>query len=156
MNGLTTLPVAWARNEVVILDSSLLLTSHCQWVTKSRTFALHYVFHQPTNQGVCAQSCLTLCDPMECSPPGPSDPWILQARILKWVAICYSRISSWPRDWIRASCVSSIGRQFPCPLWHLGRHSLLFLCSHYWCLQQVPFFWVYLHRYSSWVFLYLI
>ena len=33
------------------------------------------------------QSCLTLCDPMDCSPPGSSVPGILQARILEWVAI---------------------------------------------------------------------
>ena len=34
-----------------------------------------------------AQSCLTLCDPMDCSPPGSSVHGILQARILEWVAI---------------------------------------------------------------------
>ena len=33
-----------------------------------------------------AQSCLTLCDPMDCSPPGSSVHGILQARILEWVA----------------------------------------------------------------------
>ena len=33
------------------------------------------------------QSCLTLCDPMECSPPGSSVHGILQARILEWVAM---------------------------------------------------------------------
>ena len=38
---------------------------------------------------VCAQSCLTLCDPMDCSPPGSSVHRIFQARILKWVAISY-------------------------------------------------------------------
>ena len=42
----------------------------------------------------CAQSCLTLCDPMDYSPPGSSVQGILQARILKWVAIPFSRGSS--------------------------------------------------------------
>ena len=37
-----------------------------------------------------AQSCLTLCDPMDCSPPGSSVHGILQARILEWVAILFS------------------------------------------------------------------
>ena len=37
--------------------------------------------------GVCAQSCPTLCDPMDCSPPGSSVHEIFQARILEWVAI---------------------------------------------------------------------
>jgi len=46
------------------------------------------------------QSCLTLCDPMDCSsPPGSSVHGILQARILEWAAMPSSRGSSWPRDW---------------------------------------------------------
>ena len=45
-----------------------------------------------------AQSCLTLCDPMDCSPPGSSVHGFLQARILEWVAISFSRGSSQPRD----------------------------------------------------------
>ena len=40
------------------------------------------------------QSCLTLCDPMDYSPPGSSVHGILQARILEWVAIPFSRGSS--------------------------------------------------------------
>ena len=41
-----------------------------------------------------AQSCPTLCDLMDCSPPGSSAHGILQARILEWVAIPFSRGSS--------------------------------------------------------------
>ena len=37
------------------------------------------------------QSCLTLCDPVDCSPPGSSIHGILQARILEWIAISFSR-----------------------------------------------------------------
>ena len=61
---------------------------------------------------VCAeslQSCPTLCDPMDRSPPGSSVHGILQARILEWVAISFSRGSSWPRDRIhisRNSCIA--------------------------------------------------
>ena len=54
-----------------------------------------------------AQSCLNLCDPKDCSPPSPSIHGILQARILEWVAIPFSRGSSRPRD---QTCVSCIGR----------------------------------------------
>ena len=57
-----------------------------------------------------AQSCPTLCDPMDCSPPGSSVHGILQARILKWVAISFSRGSSWPRDRTQVSHIS--GRCF--------------------------------------------
>ena len=45
-----------------------------------------------------AQSRLSLCDPMDCSRPGSSAHGNLQARILEWVAISFSRGSSWPRD----------------------------------------------------------
>ena len=44
------------------------------------------------------QSCLTLCDPIDGSPLGSSVPGILQARVLEWVAISFSRGSSLPRD----------------------------------------------------------
>ena len=43
-----------------------------------------------------AQSCLTVCDPMDCSPPGSSVHRTLQARILEWVVIFSSRGSSHP------------------------------------------------------------
>ena len=56
-----------------------------------------------------AQSCLTLFNPMDCSPPGSSVHGILQARILEWVAIPFSRGSSWPRDQTQ---VSHIARRF--------------------------------------------
>ena len=57
-----------------------------------------------------AQSCLTLCDPMDCSPPGSSVYGIFQARILEWVAIFFSRGSSQPRDWTQVSHI--VGRCF--------------------------------------------
>ena len=52
-----------------------------------------------------------LCDPMDCSPPGSSVHGISQARILEWVAISFTKGSSWPRDQTHISCVSCIGRQ---------------------------------------------
>ena len=58
------------------------------------------------NVCVCAQSCLTLCDPMGCSPLGSADHRIFQARILEWVAISSSRESSWPRDQTLVSCTA--------------------------------------------------
>ena len=71
-----------------------------------------------------AQSYLTLCNPMDCSPPGSSVHGILQARILEWVAIAFSRGSSWPRDWTH---ISIFGWQVESlPLHHLGRALLLF------------------------------
>ena len=57
-----------------------------------------------------AQSCMTLCDLMDCSPPGSSVRGILSARILERVAMPSSRGSSQPRDWTQVSCTA--GRFF--------------------------------------------
>ena len=63
---------------------------------------------------VCAkslQSCLTLCDSMDYSPPGSSVHGILQARTLEWVATPSCRGSSQPRDGTLVSYVTCIGRR---------------------------------------------
>ena len=57
-----------------------------------------------------AQSCPTLCDPVDCSLPGSSVHEILQARILERVAISFSRGSSRPRDRTWVSCIG--GKRF--------------------------------------------
>ena len=54
----------------------------------------------------CAQSCLTLCNPIDCSLPGSSVHRILEARILEWVAMPSSRESSPPRDQTQVSCTA--------------------------------------------------
>ena len=59
-----------------------------------------------TNLVLVIQSCLNLCDPMDCSPPGSSIHGILQARILGWVAIFFSRGSSQPRARSWVSCIA--------------------------------------------------
>ena len=55
---------------------------------------------------VCTQSCLTLCNLMDCSLPGSSVHGIFEARILEWVAIFFSRGSSQPRDRTHVPCGS--------------------------------------------------
>ena len=57
------------------------------------------------------QSCLTVCDSTDCSPPGSSVHGILQARILEWVTMPSSRGSSWARDGNRISYVSCTDQQ---------------------------------------------
>ena len=88
---------------------------------------LHYsCLENPTDRGawwatVCTHAvtsvCLTVCDPVDYSPPGSSVHGILQARILEWVAISYSKGSSRPRDLTCISHVSCIGRWV---LYHYG------------------------------------
>ena len=56
------------------------------------------------------QSCPTLCDPIDGSPPSSAIPGILQARTLEWVAIPFSGGSSQPTDQIQVSCI--VGRFF--------------------------------------------
>ena len=71
-----------------------------------------------------AQSCLTLCDPLDCSLPGSSVHGILQTRILEWVSIPFSRRFSWPRD---RTHVSYIAGRFFLPSEPPGKPKLLFL-----------------------------
>ena len=47
------------------------------------------------------------CDPVECSPPGSFVLEILQQRTLEWVALSFSRESSWSRDWTYVSCIGT-------------------------------------------------
>ena len=58
----------------------------------------HAVRGDSESESEVAQSCLTLCDPEDCSLPGSSVHGILQAKILELVAISFSRVSSPPRD----------------------------------------------------------
>ena len=57
-----------------------------------------------------AQSCLTLCDPIDCSLPGSSVHGIFQAIVLEWIAISFSRGSSQPRAWTQVSRI--VDRRF--------------------------------------------
>ena len=89
-----------------------------------------YHYLRQKNQGferlavLCAQSCLTPCSPLDCSPPGFSVHGIPQVRTLEWVVISCSRVFSPPRDQTCISHVSWIGRQVLYHLIHEGRLSI--------------------------------
>ena len=51
---------------------------------------MYYVEVESESESEVAQSCLTLCDPIDGSPPGSPIPEILQARQLEWVTISFS------------------------------------------------------------------
>ena len=78
-----------------------------------------------------AQSCLTLRDPMDCSPPGSSVHGVFQARVLEWSAISTSRGSSPPND---RTCISSVscitGRFFTAKLPQKPCHMLYIINTH--------------------------
>ena len=94
----------------VCLRIKVEVDSHFQAVFPLLLFLLSYVLCSVT------QSCLALCDPMDCSIPGSSVHGVFQTRMLEWVAISYSRRSSQPRDRGHVSC---IGRQiiYYCVTW---------------------------------------
>ena len=100
------------------------------WSLFSECWALSQLFHSPlssiarpsliiwgrkdagrsTSMTICCCSLVTksrptLCNAMDCSPPGSSVHGILQARILEWIAISFSRGSSWPMEPTRVSCI---------------------------------------------------
>ena len=89
-------------------------------ITELYTLFMHFLYVLYVHACSVAQSCLTLCDPMDSSPPGPSVHEISQARTLEWVAISSSRGSSLPRNQTGVSCISYIGWWILLPLSHLG------------------------------------
>ena len=93
--------------------ASFLLHNH-MWAPSIMTSHTHTHTHTHTRVKVkmlVAQLCLTLCNPMDCSPPGSSILGILQAKILEWVAMTFSRGSSQHRDRTWVSHIA--GRFFP-------------------------------------------
>ena len=94
------------------------------------------------------QSCLTLCDPIDGSPPGSSVPGILQARILEWVAISFcmfclrgTYVHSWVASLVICSSVNIYWAPVTCQvLWCLGyiKEQNRQSCNPYW--QRKTFF----------------
>ena len=82
--------------------------------------------------GLVTQSCLTLWDPTNCSLSGSSIHGIPQARILEWIAVPFSRGSSWPRDLTQVSCTTS--RFFT--IWATGK-IMKVITIHLKCLGRI-------------------
>ena len=121
-------PQGSARLKVLILQGGTLLpgdTAKTPLQSKLWLLPGHFRFHKPMDKKMSlsqqahrpwssgdsccclvAKSCLTLCNPMDCSPPGSSVHGISQARVLVWVAISFSRGSSQPRDRTQVSYIS--------------------------------------------------
>ena len=113
INGVVTLGEIKARESSGFKD----------W--KSNVFGKEFFFffcsHLALPAYKCSLSHVRLCNPMDCSPPGSSVHGILQAGILEWVAIYYSRRSSNSRRvWTHISWTSCFGRQGLYCLHHLG------------------------------------
>ena len=90
---------SWVRRNPVWRGHKSLYTVQSFWV-----------FVWSENESVVAQSSPALCQPVNYSPPGSTVHGILQARVLEWVAIPFSRGSSQPRNWTQVSSIA--GRFF--------------------------------------------
>ena len=107
----------------IVVSSALALIHICKGQgLRAGMPGMYTVQHWEWCVCVClvAQSCATLWDSLNCSPPGTSVRGIFQARILEWVAISSSRGSSQPRDRTQVSCMSYIGRcilSTRCAIW---------------------------------------
>ena len=104
---LTTEPPEYFKDVIFIISHSLLLkrlSNSCADLASGRGFEC-MLSH-------LRLKCSTLCNPMDCSPPGSSVHGILQARRLEWAAMPSSRGSSWPNGQTHGSCSSCIAGRF--------------------------------------------
>ena len=92
--------------------------------------AVFFIFHYL----LCAQSCPSLFYPTDCSPSGSPVHSVFQGRILEWVTVPSSRVSSRPRDWTCTSCVSYTGRLilYHCATWEALVLFVLIYASYFW------------------------
>ena len=88
------------------ITSSEMTPNLAGWHSLSLSSRFCSVLFLSESESEVAQLYPTLCDPMDCGPPGSSVHGILQARILEWVAIPFSRESSRPRDWTQVSRIA--------------------------------------------------
>ena len=82
------------------------------------------------------QSCPTLCDPIDGSPPGSPVPWILQARTLEWVAISFSNAWKWKVKVKSLSLVRLLAT--PWTATHQAPPSMGFSRQEYWSGVSLP------------------
>ena len=106
----------WNCKRMILLTSVVGTFVDCRWI----------LLYMNVSACVPVQSCQTLCDSMDCSPPGSSVQGIFQARILKWVAISFSKGSSPARD---ETCISGV---VSC----IGRWIL-----YHWATWKAPYIW---------------
>ena len=97
-----------------------------------------YAYH---NSGIHSaakslQSCQTLCDPIDGSPPGSSIPWILQARTLEWVAISFSNAWKWKVKVKLLSCVQLLATSWTAA--YQAPLSMGFSRQEYWSGMPLP------------------
>ena len=117
----------------------VLSTSMMTWTNSLPALILTLFICKPRAAAAAAkslQSCPTLCDPIDGSPPGSPVPGILQARTLEWVAISFSNAWKWKVNVKSLSCVQLFAT--PWMSTGVGCHCLLLNQGH-WALSLRPF-----------------
>ena len=79
-------------------------------INSKNTFILKFSIYMPAAAAKSLQSCPTLCDPIDSSPPGSPVPGILQARTLEWVAISFPNAWKWK---VKVKLLSRVRPQWP-------------------------------------------
>ena len=116
---------SWQREQYALWHTGTRNPISC-WEPCPVTYLQSQKLHVHKRACSVSQLCLTLCNPMDFSPPGSSVHGTFQARILELVASFYSRGSSQPRDWTCISCVSCIGSWilYHCTTWKAPKAAL--------------------------------
>ena len=117
-------PLSWISFPIKVTTESWvgLLALHSRF-----SFVIYFIYNinRVEVKVLVTQPCPTLWDPIDRSPPDSSVHVILQARILEWVAISFSRLSSQPSDWTWVSHIA--GRFFT--VW-TTREALVYICQY--------------------------
>ena len=114
-SGVSLFPFLWGQFSE--FEAAYVMATIWSWLTSSMWWKFQYlqdssqdmaqnIIYSPWEEtrSAVAQSCLTLCDLMDCNLPGSSVHGISQAKILGWVVISFSRGSSQRRDWTCVLC----------------------------------------------------
>ena len=130
-------PLEWERLRVLAVHSSsvvvFLFTYSCPFYSNNVCPSIH-TLHAAAAKSL--QLCLTLCDPIDGSPPGSPVPGILQARTLEWVAIPFSNAWKWK---VKVKSLSRV-RLLATPLTiaHQAPASMGFSRQEYWSGVTLP------------------
>ena len=135
------LAVFWYLVQKSIMISAAYFFILCE-VKANLSFFMHSCrilpFCDEASKWYCsAQSCLTLCYPVDCSLPGSSVHGIFQARMLERVAISFSRGSSQPRDQACVFCGSSRWILYHCTTWEAPKMILILTFETLWYMWKM-------------------
>ena len=141
----------------MILQNVALFSQRATWIRHKHTYVMFLLnllspswFH-PSAVAKSLQSCPTLCDPIDGSPPGSVVPGILQARTLEWVAVFFSSAWKWK---VKVKALSHVRLSaIPWTAAHQAPPSMGFSRREYWSGVPLPSR-IYVHTYVYIIYVY--